>query len=159
MIRETTPANKRQTTTPAMLNQVTFQHLIALHDKLVKNDDAQASRGFNLVLTTRRNCVLRLGELIAGANSGRGLSAFHSASTSLHSSVASSRDGSPSQDVSPPEGLEEESDEHMGAFHVNSAFTEDDNDASDAGVDEPEVTMDGVSHSELAPANAAHTHT
>lgn len=65
-----------QTTTEALLHQVTFHNLLALHNTLLTNDDATAARGLHITLGTRPNCLLRLKELVGGAGLGKGLSAF-----------------------------------------------------------------------------------
>lgn len=65
-----------ETTTREFLDRTTFGQIIDLHDRLVKLDDAAASRNLYVYLITRPNCLNRFGELTSGATDGKGLSSF-----------------------------------------------------------------------------------
>ncbi len=114
-----------------MLSQVTFNQLVALHDKLLKNEDPEASQGLSLVLTTRPNCTLRLRKLVEGANSGRGLSTFLTRPAPHDSSAASDYNESDneavSQDISQSEVYDEEA-EHEDSNAQGEETTLDDDD-------------------------------
>ncbi len=69
-------ADLKKTTTDAMLARVTFHHLLALHDRLVKNDSPASEKSLHIVLATRANPLLRLKDLATAASVGRGLSSF-----------------------------------------------------------------------------------
>ncbi|CAK7208633.1 hypothetical protein SBRCBS47491_000158 [Sporothrix bragantina] len=113
-----------ETTTEALLNQVTFHNLLALHNTLAKNDDEETTRGVRITLGTRSNCLLRLKDLVGGAGSGKGLSSFQSASSRMDES----------SDESPE--AEADSDDSSPDDEVEDMLEEDDEDADeDDGVD------------------------
>ncbi|CAK7274433.1 hypothetical protein SEPCBS57363_006159 [Sporothrix epigloea] len=111
-----------ETTTEALLSQVTFHNLLALHSTLAKNDDTDAAKGVHITLSTRSNCLLRLKELVGGAGSGKGLSWFQS--------------GSPQKEELSDESLEAEaeSDDSSRDDELEDAFEE----ALDEDVEEEE---------------------
>ncbi|CAK7215960.1 hypothetical protein SCUCBS95973_002643 [Sporothrix curviconia] len=112
-----------ETTTEALLSQVTFHNLLALHNTLAKNDDANATKGVHITLGTRPNCLLRLKDLVSGAGAGKGLSAFQSASSRMDDSSDESAEA------------EAESDDSSPDVEVEDMLEEDDDDA-DEGADE-----------------------
>lgn len=102
----------KQTTTEALLDQVTFHNLIALQNTLLTNDDATLSKGLHITLGTRPNCLLRLKELVSGAGSGKGLSSFQQARTSSDDSSDgedhADKSDEPSSDNGFIDGVEED---------------------------------------------------
>ncbi|KAI0419970.1 hypothetical protein F5X98DRAFT_362069 [Xylaria grammica] len=63
-----------ESTTPDFLGKFTFGDLVVLHDKLVKNEQAESSPPIYTYLTVKPNCNRRMMALGESANSGRGLS-------------------------------------------------------------------------------------
>ncbi|CAK7225096.1 hypothetical protein SEUCBS140593_005787 [Sporothrix eucalyptigena] len=112
-----------ETTTEALLSQVTFHNLLALHNTLVKNDDASETKGVHITLGTRSNCLLRLKDLVSGAGVGKGLSSFQSVSSRMDES----------SDESPE--AEGESDDSSPDVEIEDAFDEEDEDGEEDGVD------------------------
>lgn len=91
---------------------MTFHNLLALHNTLVKNDNAESTKGVHITLSTRANCLLRLKDLVGGAGSGRGLSAFPSATSRADDSSDDSGEADADSDDSSPDGRDaEEADE------------------------------------------------
>ncbi len=82
---------------------MSFNQLLALHNKLLRNEDPTASQGLSLVLTTRPSCTFRLKKLVQGANNGMGLSKFQEQPTPHKSSGASDYDDAEDNEV---EGIE-----------------------------------------------------
>ncbi|CAK7272543.1 hypothetical protein SEPCBS119000_005179 [Sporothrix epigloea] len=123
-----------ETTTEALLSQVTFHNLLALHSTLANNDDADAAEGVHITLGTRSNCLLRLKDLVSGAGSGKGLSSFHSASHPRDESSDESFEA------------EAESDDSLPDDVIDDMHDEDDEDNVDEDEDEDggiDVRMSG----------------
>lgn len=132
-----------ETTTEALLSQVTFHNLLALHTTLVKNedDDSMEIQGVHLTLGTRPNCLLRLKDLVSGAGQGLGLSDLQT----IHQSSENSSVGSFNGDIELELEVEvsedddednEEEEEHRDAEEV------DDEDGGDGNEYEDEEGVD-----------------
>jgi hypothetical protein len=112
---------------------VTFHNLLALHNTLVKNDDSESTKGVHITLSTRSNCLLRLKDLVGGAGSGKGLSAFPSANSRMDESSDDSGEAEVESNDSSPDGeeldemVEEDDDEE-----IEDDIEEDAEDAEDA---------------------------
>ncbi|KAL1898822.1 hypothetical protein Sste5346_003232 [Sporothrix stenoceras] len=123
-----------ETTTEALLSQVTFHNLLALHNTLVKNDDAEATKGVHITLSTRSNCLLRLKDLVGGAGSGRGLSAFPSATSRADDSSDDSGEADADSDDSSPDGGDAEEPDEI--------VEEDDDEEIEDEIEEEDVEED-----------------
>ncbi|OAA68141.1 hypothetical protein SPI_00336 [Niveomyces insectorum RCEF 264] len=123
-----------ETTTEALLNQVTFLNLLALHNTLIKNDDSTALKSVHITLGTRPNCLLRLKELVNGAGSGKGLSMFQQAQASLDiSSDDSSENEAGTNESSPEDELEDMIEEDEGGALISDTDAVDAADVDMAG--------------------------
>lgn len=132
-----------QTTTEALLSQVTFHNLLALHSTLAKNDDADAAKGVHITLSTRSNCLLRLKELVGGAGSGKGLSWFQSGGPQKEELSDESLEAEAESDVSSrddelEDAFEDALDEDVEEEEDVGEEEDDDDDEDDGDVDNDE---------------------
>ncbi|EFX04669.1 hypothetical protein CMQ_1597 [Grosmannia clavigera kw1407] len=103
-----------ETTTEALLDQVTFHNLIALHNTLLTNDDATLSKGLHITLGTRPNCLLRLKKLVSEAGSGKGLSSCQQTAADSDASSDSDDHADKSDEQSSDNGLMDRVEEEEG---------------------------------------------
>lgn len=103
-----------KTTTKDFLDRTTFGQIIELHDRLVKLDNAEASRNLYVYLITRPNCLDRFSELTSGVTDGKGLSTFERYFDAP--SPADDAPGDESHDISPE-------DEALGDSMTDSHFS------------------------------------
>lgn len=117
-----------ETTTRDFLDRTTFGQIIDLHDRLVKLDNAEASRNLYVYLITRPNCLDRFGELTSGVTDGKGLSTFERYFDPPSPVVDAP--GDESHEISPEE-------EALGDSMTDSHFSAADNTGEDDHVEQP----------------------
>ncbi|EPE09953.1 glutamic acid-rich protein [Ophiostoma piceae UAMH 11346] len=115
-----------ETTTEALMSQVTFHNLLALHTTLVKNEDEDSSeiQGVRITLGTRPNCLLRLKDLVSGAGQGMGLSDLQT----RQSSRDDSSEGSFEAEVEFEVDIEHSSPDDDETGHVQDEGEDEDED-------------------------------
>lgn len=106
-----------ETTTDALLEQVTFYQLLSLHSTLCRNDESDGSTGLRCTVRTMSHCALRIKKLVECASQGRGYGWLET------------EDG---VNQSSGEGTEAEAISQNASQHGE---TEDDDDADDSSED------------------------
>jgi hypothetical protein len=139
-----------ETTTEALVGQVTFMNLVALHHTLVKNDNPNATPKLNLILDTRTNNALRIKELVNAAKNGKGLSVVKAHDSPEAASSPSADEDGVSQDLSPDE-MEDDASEQQSSIEQEEAESDGANDAqeSEDAEDAEEVEGDEDQDDEL----------